>query len=925
MSDEFGEAAAVVLVRSSDSSSGVDADGVAAADPPVLSPVLSPAVLPPPNELDRAIAGRRLPVTGEDVELVRIHFGNSRCKVRITYPHDYRFDATLHGWSSELTDNKGKAFQHGHVVKKRCLGVWLCTFAGCPGRERVLQRTKADAIVNCRSCQSACVRVTCDVRFVYTFISQRTYCFEQTDEHKHPAAQAAQMTVVERDAFHRASAAVPRGRSGVQVSRQLVAEAPFASRLNSAAAVRRLQMQERQLALPLAVAEEAQLAASTPLLLAHTQAPWMMMFGFLPVLTYAREQLKAGRFVATCADSTRNMFGFDARVQRNEATVIHVTGIVLEHNSRTWPLVLALTTSINTEAYELIFREFLRNDRALAIARPSSDNLPLLGVTTDFADALAHGVALALCGVACSNSTVDERARCTRIVADQGRLRFCQVHWLRAAVKFSVSLSGQLQKDLEAAMHHLYAAVRAYGVMSERVASLIDDAIKCRAVRGVTIEEARAYFAWYTANDGLRLSVVCGVAPGADRLPPTTNWVEGWWGAMKQYHGFRDLVLCGDTLKKLVDFISDKSAEFMRLRMGVGTMPVAAAPNLLPTRDRRRRRSGDGANARAARAVAIAASTPVTPDVSINRGVARTLTQHAVDRQRALLGVSAVARRAQQHAIAIERITQAPPYVRSDLHASVTVPASQDAPIGTPLQLGRVSLQPKGFSWPQDAAFVHGLYGDLLVLFVAAKSVAVGVGGGGRCVIEPVRVFVDQIDNYLMQHVRGDTDVAQRVIAAAGTALLTSMAAAAGVRVDNAVDVRNCLFSRALVADAACVAVFAHVLLAGSPADAPSAAQRRVAPQRRSLSSREPRRRVRRRVNISDSDDEFAPPVGVAVARDAISGGGGDSDAGSDSDVGGDSNGDGDDSSSDGVSSESLDVNNSEFAPPIARLRPRRD
>jgi hypothetical protein len=63
MSDEFGEAAAIVLVRSSDSSSGVDADGVAAADPPVLSPVLSPAVLPPPNELDRAIAGRRLPVT----------------------------------------------------------------------------------------------------------------------------------------------------------------------------------------------------------------------------------------------------------------------------------------------------------------------------------------------------------------------------------------------------------------------------------------------------------------------------------------------------------------------------------------------------------------------------------------------------------------------------------------------------------------------------------------------------------------------------------------------------------------------------------------------------------------------------------------------------------------------------------------------
>lgn len=96
-----------------------------------------------------------------------------------------------------------------------------------------------------------------------------------------------------------------------------------------------------------------------------------------------------------------------------------------------------------------------------------------------------------------------------------------------------------------------------------------------------------------------------------------------------------------------------------------------------------------------------------------------------------------------------------------------------------------------------------------------------------------MQVFVDQIDDYLMQHVRGDTNVAQRVIAAAGTALLTSMAAAAGVRVDNAVDVRNCVFSRAFVADAACVAVFAHVLLVGSAADAPSAAQRRVAPQRR--------------------------------------------------------------------------------------------
>lgn len=236
-------------------------------------------------------------------------------------------------------------------------------------------------------------------------------------------------------------------------------------------------------------------------------------------------------------------------------------------------------------------------------------------------------------------------------------------------------------------MHHLYAAVHAHGVMSERVASCIEDAVKCRAVRGVSMEEARAYFAWYMANDGMRLSTLCGVAPGADRLPPTTNWVEGWWGAMKQQHSFRNLVLCGDTLKKLVDFISDKSADFTRYRMGIGTMPVAAAPNLLPTRGRQRRSSGGGANARAARAAAIAAATPVTPDVPINRGVARTLTQHAVDRQRALIGMSAMARRAQQHAIAIERITQAPPYVRSDLHASVTVPASQDAPIGTPLQL----------------------------------------------------------------------------------------------------------------------------------------------------------------------------------------------------------------------------------------------
>jgi hypothetical protein len=382
------------VLASSDSSSGV-----AGADPPVLPPVLPLAVQPPPNELDSAIAARQLPVTGVDVDLARIHFGNSQCRVRITYPQEYKFDATLHGWSSELTVNKGKAFQRRHVVKKRCLGVWLCTFAGCPGRERVMQRTKADATTNCRSCQSACVRVTCDVRFVYTFISQRTYCFEQTGEHKHPAAQAAQMTVVERDAFHRASAAAPRDRSGVKVSRHLVTEAPFASRLNSTAAVRRLQTQERQFSLPLALAEEAQLATSTPSLLAHTQNPWMMLFGFLPVLTYAREQLKAGRFVACCADSTRNMFCLNAP-QQSEATVLHVTGIVLQHNSRTWPLVLALTTSINTEAYELIFREFLRNNRALAIAMPSSDNLPLLGVTTDFADALAHGVALALCGVA---------------------------------------------------------------------------------------------------------------------------------------------------------------------------------------------------------------------------------------------------------------------------------------------------------------------------------------------------------------------------------------------------------------------------------------------------------------------------------------------------------------------------------------------
>lgn len=818
------------LIVNSDSSSPLRVVGATnGADPPTL-----PARWP--TELDEQIRARSLPTNGESAALEQIQFVNSEVRVRITYFDDHRIDTTLHGWTSELTFNKGRAFCQGHVIKKRCSGVLRCTLADCPGRWRVPQRFKEDtAIPNCETCESPCVWQRCDVRFTYTFQRGLVYIFTQSGPHDHVPAQAAHLTVAERRQFHIASTAAKRGISGVQIARPLVASMPFASRLNSTAAVRRLHSREQQLALPASLAEEARFSTATPSLIVSSASPWMYVFAFLPMLTCARERLRKGGFLACCADSTRNMFVFSPSVRRSEATEIHVTGIVFEHNNQVWPLAIALTTQITTEVYALIFREFLQHTRALALSfpRPGGD-LPPVGVTIDIADTLAHGFALAMFGIACSNSTVEERAHYTRTVAEKGHLRFCQVHWVRASVNFASKLSGDLQKDLESALHHLYNAVRKHGVLSDHVARFVDAAVKCRAVRGVTVEAARQYFAWYMADGGLRLSTVCGAAEGADRLQPTTNWVEGLWGTMKQHYGFRNVELCGAAMSKLVNFVVEKSAAFERRRMGMGSMPVAIAPNLLPTRDgRRRRRSREGASARASHIAAVASMTPVAPDMPVNAGVARTLTQREIDRQRALHGNSAVARRAHANAVTVERITQAPPYVAGDLHRSITLPASQDAPIGSPLQLDSAHL--KGFPWPQAHDLAPGLFADTLILFVAIKAAI--CAGDDRAVIEPMRTFVEHVDRYFMEHVRGNSVGAQTVLAAA-------------CRV-----VHHELHGLELETHAP-YSMFTDVFVVGSAPNTNT--PQRLTPQRRPQATSGPPRR-RRRTDDIDSEDEFAP------------------------------------------------------------------
>lgn len=206
--------------------------------------------------------------------------------------------------------------------------------------------------------------------FTYTHMSfdaaagVHIYRFEQSGAHDHVAAQAAHVSVAERSQIHTALANVPRGQSRVEVMRDFTRGALPGSRTHSARAVCRILANEASAALPATLAEQARLMTSTPEILFTSDGPWTLVFGSMPLLAYARQQVANGTRIACCADSTRDMFKFSQPDERASAMELHVTAITMKAGGHWWAGVIALSTQITTEVYELIFRTFLQHNRS---------------------------------------------------------------------------------------------------------------------------------------------------------------------------------------------------------------------------------------------------------------------------------------------------------------------------------------------------------------------------------------------------------------------------------------------------------------------------------------------------------------------------------------------------------------------------------
>lgn len=214
------------------------------------------------------------------------------------------------------------------------------------------------------------MRIPCDVTFTYTYISYdaaarvHNYRFEQSGAHDHVAAQAAHVSVAERSQIHSALTSAPRGQSRVEVIRDLTRVALPGSRTHSLRAISRILASEASAALPATLAEQARLMTSTPEILFTSDGPWTLVFGAMPLLAYARQQVASGTHIACCADSTRDMFKFSQPDERTSAMELHVTAITMKAGGHWWALLVALSTQITTEVYELIFRTFLQHNRS---------------------------------------------------------------------------------------------------------------------------------------------------------------------------------------------------------------------------------------------------------------------------------------------------------------------------------------------------------------------------------------------------------------------------------------------------------------------------------------------------------------------------------------------------------------------------------
>lgn len=151
--------------------------------------------------------------------------------------------------------------------------------------------------------------------------------------------------------------------------------------------------------------------------------------------------------------------------------------------------------------------------------------------------------------------------------------------------------------------------------------------------------------------------------------------------------------------------------------------------------------------------------------------MARSVTRDAIQQQ-VVAYTGSQARRVRQQNAAVERLTQAPPQAVSGLRPSIVLRASQDAPSGSPVDLGRLH-QSKGFSWPAGDALPGGAYGDALVLYVAFKSLAAN-GLSARYLPESLAQMCDIVDGCLLVHVRGRSQATRAPIAAAFESLITS-------------------------------------------------------------------------------------------------------------------------------------------------------
>jgi hypothetical protein len=431
--------------------------------------------------------------------------------------------------------------------------------------------------------------VPCSVTVVWSKFSSESdsdgdlvYRFYQNGHHCHRAAPAAHSTAAQIAEAESAAAGATLTTPGRAVAAVANSMHPLSAMSHSKNAQKR-------------VAARATLAAASyetvHTFLSHQRAvlqfpvagvssgPFLIAFGGLQTLEFARRQLADSKPLYFVADTTYNV------IRASAASTIqppyYVTQIVLAHEDRRTAIALfAITMQVNANAYGAIFGALFR---ALEL---NEETLRLVCVSIDGSTALRNGFVSARERIRTgATPTAAEFNDAERIAVSPDALAdalkyvaVCHVHLLRALCAWAGIQPGSntpAGAALVSAFRALVASLALHGcdLQNERVRERLEQlkrALACVGANGKaeagakrTTDVVERYIKdWWFANDAFFLRALVPrdewLSAGA---PQTTNAVESAHAMLKQYAHLVNLKFDENTLRLNLTYVTEADAK----------------------------------------------------------------------------------------------------------------------------------------------------------------------------------------------------------------------------------------------------------------------------------------------------------------------------------------------------------------------------